>query len=152
MISEIEVVCAEDWMAPRLAAIEAACFSHPWSLSALEDEFACPDAWIVCALLNEEIVAYGSMRVVLDEGSIGNIACLPQFRGFGAGGKILDTLIDRAKGNGLSRIFLEVRPSNAPAVGLYRSRGFQELGRRKGFYRDPAEDALLMSLIIGLEA
>ena len=83
MISEIEVVCAEDWMAPRLAAIEVACFSHPWSLSALEDEFACPDAWIVCALLNEEIVAYGSMRVVLDEEALEILPVCPSFEVLG---------------------------------------------------------------------
>lgn len=142
------VVAAEKEMLPAIAAIEEVCFSHPWSLAALEGELAQSDARMVCALYGEKVAAYGSMRMVLGEASIGNIACLPDFRGQGAGGRVLDALIACAKEAGMERLLLEVRPSNTAAIALYRGRGFAELGRRKGFYRDPTEDALMMELTL----
>ena len=148
MSSVIEIVPAGAWAIAQIGEIEKACFSHPWSIAALEQELACPDAWMLCALFDGEVAAYGSMRAALDEGSIGNIACLPRFRGRGAGGKILDGLVQAAQTNGLSSIFLEVRPSNTPAIRLYQSRGFVEVGRRRGFYRDPVEDAITMALAL----
>lgn len=141
------VIRAGKEMLPDIAAIEEVCFSHPWSPVALEGELVRSDARIFCALERDTVAAYGSMRMVLDEASIGNIACLPDFRGRGAGGQVLDALIACAKEAGMKRMLLEVRPSNTAAIVLYRSRGFVELGRRKGFYRDPTEDALMMEKI-----
>lgn len=148
MDNSFVVVSAQQEMLPAIVAIEEACFFHPWSLAALEGELAQSDARIVCALYGEKVAAYGSMRMVLEEASIGNIACLPDFRGQGAGGLVLDALIARAKESGLERMLLEVRPSNTAAIALYRGRGFVELGYRKGFYRDPTEDALMMELTL----
>lgn len=148
MDKSITVVPAEQPMLHAIAAIEQACFSHPWSLAALEGELERPDACILCAQCGGEVVAYGSMRMVLGEGSIGNLACLEAFRGRGIGGRLLDALIACGRQAGLERILLEVRPSNAPAIALYHSRGFATLGRRKGFYRDPPEDALMLELIL----
>ena len=148
MNKDIAIVPAEKPMLHAMAAIEQACFSHPWSLAALEGELERSDACILCALCGGEVVAYGSMRMVLGEGSIGNLACLDAFRGRGIGGRLLDALIACARQAGLERILLEVRPSNAPALALYRSRGFVTLGRRKGFYRDPPEDAFMLELAL----
>ena len=148
MSQEIEIVPVGTWALAQISEIEKSCFSHPWSMTALEQELACPDSYMLCALIGTDVAAYGSIRVALDEGSIGNIACLPQYRGRGAGGKILDGLVQIAKSRGTSSIFLEVRPSNTPAIRLYQSRGFAELGRRRRFYRDPAEDALTMVLAL----
>ena len=142
------VVPAKEEMLPAIAAVEEVCFSHPWSLAALREELARSDARIFCVLHRNTLAAYGSMRMVLDEASIGNIACLPDFRGRGAGGLVLDALIFCAKEAGQERMLLEVRPSNEAAIALYRGRGFAELGRRKGFYRDPTEDALMMELTL----
>ncbi len=129
-----------------LLAIEEACFAHPWSRAALEGELAREDACILCVQEGQTVAAYGSMRILFEEAEIGNIACLPSFRGQGLGGRVLDGLIARAKESGCERMLLEVRPSNEVAIGLYRSRGFEDLGRRKNFYRDPTEDALMMAL------
>lgn len=135
---------ADAGMLDDLAGIEAACFAHPWSRELLESELAREDAVILCALAAGRPVAYGSMRVVLDEGSIGNLACLPDYRHRGAGGMVLDGLLAAGAEQGARSILLEVRPSNTAAVRLYQSRGFSEIGRRKHFYRDPLEDAILM--------
>ncbi len=148
MDEAIVVVPAEQDLLSAIAAIEEACFSHPWSLSALEGELERPDACILCARCGGKVVAYGSMRMVLGEGSIGNLTCLEAFRGRGIGGRLLDALIACGRKAGLERILLEVRPSNAPAIALYHSRGFVTLGRRKGFYRDPPEDALMLELVL----
>lgn len=146
MDDAIFIVPAEQGLLHDIAVIEESCFSHPWSLAALEGELERPDACILCARCGGKIVAYGSMRMVLGEGSIGNLACLESFRGRGIGGRLLDALIACGRQAGLERILLEVRPSNAPALALYHSRGFVTLGRRNGFYRDPPEDALILEL------
>ena len=69
------------------------------------------------------------------------------FRGRGVGGSLLDSAIAAAKKHGAARLDLEVRESNRTAVRLYTRFGFTETGRRRGYYRSPEEDAVLMSLM-----
>ena len=126
-----------------LAEIELACFSEPWSERALailtED-----GGFGVVATLDDTPVAYGGMTHVLDEGSITNIATLPDYRGRGIGHAVVRALLDEAEMRGIATVFLEVRPSNLPALALYRAEGFVDCGIRKNFYRLPAEDAIQM--------
>ncbi len=126
--------------APAIAALEAACFSLPRLQAQIEREIgnfltACEDG---------EISGYIDAAVVLDEGYIGNIAVLPDQRGRGIGRALLHTLRERHRG-ALAFLTLEVRASNAPAIALYASEGFQQVGVRKGMYEQPKEDALLMT-------
>ena len=76
------------------------------------------------------------------EAEILNLAVDPAFRGRGVGALLLQHLLDQ----GFSKIYLEVRSSNHSAVGFYRRAGFAEVGRRRAYYSDPAEDALVMAL------
>ena len=92
------------------------------------------------------VVAYGGMLITVDEGQITNIAVHPEHRGQGLGLAIVQALIKHAKAEHLATITLEVRVSNTPAISLYRKVGFAEVGRRKGFYTKPTEDALIMEL------
>jgi len=126
-----------------LAELEALSFSEPWSRESLailtrEGGFG------VVAMLGGRVVAYGGATFVLDEGSITNIATHPDLRGRGIGHAVVRALLTAARARGITSVFLEVRPSNAPALALYRSEGFEEVGVRRSFYRLPTEDAILM--------
>lgn len=132
-------------MLPGVAVLEKMCFAEPWSESSLE--MLCRDGGVGFAVLagdGKSVIAYGGMITVLDEGQITNIAVHADFRRQGYGGKILGALLDFAFGNGLESVSLEVRESNVAAINLYSSYGFAAVGRRRGFYRNPHEDALVM--------
>ena len=128
------------------AALEKLCFHQPWSASSLE--LLTKDGIGVGYLCEQtgDIVAYGGMLIAVDEGQITNIAVHPDRRGQGLGLAIVQALIKHAKAARLATITLEVRVSNTPAISLYRKVGFAEVGRRKGFYTKPTEDALIMEL------
>jgi ribosomal-protein-alanine N-acetyltransferase len=78
------------------------------------------------------------------EGEIADIAVAPRARGRGIGGALLDEATVRLADTGVRALFLEVRESNSAARGLYDSRGFAPVGRRRGYYRHPPEDALVL--------
>lgn len=132
------------------AALEKLCFHQPWSASSLElltKEGI--GVGYLCTLPASEpltVTAYGGMLIAVDEGQITNIAVHPDHRQQGLGLSILQALVKHAKAERLATITLEVRVSNAPAIALYRKVGFVEVGRRKGFYTKPTEDALIMEL------
>ncbi len=135
---------------PAIAALEAMCFSEPWSEASLYDTLSSPDAMLVCAVLAETVIGYGGIYLspaVGDfpgEGNITNIAVLPAYRGRGIGRTLLLSLLEAAMRRGAKEIFLEVRVSNASAIRLYEAVGFDTVGTRKNFYKQPREDALIM--------
>ena len=130
-----------------VAQIERECFSQPWSEQALEILLA-DNAVAVVAVLDGGVAAYAGMTCVLDEGQITNVATLPSFRRLGLARAVLDELVARARERGVHSIFLEARVSNTPAISLYKSLGFCEIGTRRRFYSAPVEDAVLMELKI----
>lgn len=81
-----------------------------------------------------------------DEMEIENVVIAQGLRRFGLGSLVLERLLQTAKNEGIKRIFLEVRQSNAAAIRLYEKAGFVTTGRRKSYYRDPDEDALLLEI------
>lgn len=78
------------------------------------------------------------------EWELENIAVLPQFRRRGVGRELLCALLTAARQQGAERIYLEVRESNDGAIRLYQAAGFQLLSRRRAYYLNPSEDALVM--------
>ena len=96
------------------------------------------------ALSSEAFAGYICMYTALDEGEITNVAVDEKDRGRGVGQALLKEAFKCAKRKGLEKIFLEVRESNVPAIELYKKTGFEKTGIRRGFYRNPTEDALLM--------
>ena len=126
-----------------VAGIEKECFSTPWSEEALQSELINPHTVMLVCEDGNETVGYVSMRYVLDEGYINNVAVSPGFRRRGAARALLTALEDRAVIKRLSFISLEVRESNGAARALYESLGYKQTGRRRGFYRLPTEDALI---------
>ena len=83
-------------------------------------------------------------RRMLDEGEILNLAVRRQDRRKGQGRALLSAALEQLQRGGVSRVYLEVRESNAAAIAFYQKQGFSKSGRRPGYYRDPAEAAILM--------
>ena len=131
---------------PQIAALERACFSHPWSEDMLREELW-NDAAVIVAAEGEDgtVLGYAGLQTVLDEGYINNVAVDPRVRRPGVAAVHIAAIVRFAKAK-LAFLTLEVRASNAPAIALYEKHGFQEVGRRKDYYDDPKEDAILMTL------
>ena len=128
----------------QVAELEKLCFSDPWSeksvASELENELA---LWLV-ALEGETLAGYVGSQTVMGETDMMNIAVSPAFRRQGIARELIQALIRELKERESHSLTLEVRASNAPALALYESLGFSQVGRRPGYYRNPKEDALIL--------
>lgn len=133
---------------PAVLEIEAKNYNFPWSEGIFNDclKAANYSCW-VCEEL-DNIVGYSILSIAVGESHIMNICVEPQLQGKGVGSKMLENMIDLARKKSES-IFLEVRPSNIAAIALYDKRGFNEIGRRKGYYpavEGEREDAVMLGL------
>lgn len=131
-----------------LVELEHQCFSIPWTRGQLDAEL--PDAHheFLVAEAGENVLGYVGMMHVLDEGYISNVAVAPAQRRQGIARALIKALLARAEALRLSFVTLEVRESNAPAIALYEGFGFRPVGRRKGYYDAPKEDAILMTTFL----
>ena len=145
----MQIVKMEKEHCEILAELEKLCFSRPWSQKALEDEVDNPRAYFVTAVDGDKILGYGGMHCSHMECYIDNIAVFGHHRRKGVGSAIVEALAAEARRQRAEFISLEVRPSNRAAVALYTKLGFVEEGRRKGFYTDPTEDALILTRRFG---
>ena len=128
-----------------VAELERMCFSTPWNEAMLEEELYNDTAsFIVAEGEDGSVLGYAGLHVVLDEGYIDNVAVRPSCRWMGIADRLLDVFVRFGQAN-LAFLTLEVRPSNTAAVALYEKNGFREAGRRKGYYDNPKEDALLLT-------
>ena len=128
-----------------VAALEALCFTAPWSeqsLSLLLGEAAF--GMVAVKTEADTPVAYVGMMTVLDEGQITNVATHPDYRRRGLAAAVLMALLAEARARGLATVTLEVRESNAAAIALYEKHGFSVVGKRNHFYQNPREHALVM--------
>ena len=125
-------------------ALEQACFSLPWSREALEKELENSIARYLVAEHGGKLIAYCGMWLIIDEAHITNIAVEEAYRKQAVGTKLLCAAQDLARKEGMRSMTLEVRESNAPAIGLYEKLGFQAYGLRKKYYPDNGENALIM--------
>lgn len=130
---------------PQIAEIEKASFSKPWSEKSITESFLSQSNIFFVAEINGKIVGYIGMTLSIDEGYILNVAVLPQYRKQGVGRKLVESLISFGENNKLVFITLEVRESNIPAISLYTQYGFSQVGKRKNYYSNPSEDALLLT-------
>lgn len=128
-----------------LYAIEVASFSTPWSKKALALDLENPLSHYI--LLEDDqgkVLGYGGMMKLVDEGHILNIALAPEAQGKGYSHRLMEAMVDLAQDLGIRAMTLEVRPSNEPALALYEDFGFKVGGRRKNYYIDNQEDALIL--------
>jgi ribosomal-protein-alanine N-acetyltransferase len=93
-----------------------------------------------------EVLGFVTCRLIPPEAEIENIVVSESCRRHGIGGQLLVELVEKLGDAGIETLHLEVRVSNQPAIGLYKSFGFSEAGRRPRYYSDPVEDAVLMTL------
>lgn len=129
-----------------VAALERQCFSSPWSAQLLEDELYNPNVSLIVAEGEDgAVLGYGMIGVVLDEGCLEKIAVDPRHRRQGVAQEILKAFLRFGQAH-LAFLTLEVRQSNAPAIALYQKLGFEEVGRRKNYYSDVKEDAVLLTI------
>lgn len=131
----------------ELEKLERICFSRPWSKKMLGEELENDCAAFLVAEEPEthRVLGYAGVLVMADEGYITNVAVFPDYRRQGIAAQIIKVFCDFAAGNHLSFLTLEVRPTNTAAIELYRSFGFEEVGRRKNYYDLPKEDALILT-------
>lgn len=132
---------------PQVVAIEDRSFPNPWSESSfryeiVENPYA--SLFVVRSPGGGGVVAFACVWVVDQEIKINNIAVHPRWRGQGIATRLIDFLIAFGAGQGCREMSLEVRPSNAAAIRLYRSAGLVPVGRRKQYYSDTHEDAIVM--------
>ena len=136
----------------EIAQIERQCFSMPWSESALEEELYIPQAsFIVAQRADGAVLGYAGLHVAADEGYIDNIAVREDYRRQGIADDLLDVFVRFGAAN-LAFLTLEVQPSNQAAIDLYFKHGFAQVGRRKDYYENPREDAIIMTLEFGEES
>ena len=125
--------------------IENECFSHPWTRENLENELNNPTSVFYAALENDEVTGYIGMSTVIDEGYIFNVAVTESQRKKGTGSALISEIVTYCKKNNFAFVTLEVRQSNQKAISLYSHFGFIKVGERKSYYRDPEENAILMT-------
>jgi len=140
--------------APAVAALEAACFSHPWTEEQICQElvYGPPGAVLVlwaaddAAPRRRRLAAYCAYRLVLDEMHVMDVAVSPSWRRRGLATWLLRLSLRRATLDGARRAVLEVRAGNEAARALYARLGFEAVGRRRDYYREPPEDAAVLVL------
>ena len=128
-------------------AIESRAYEFPWSIGIFRDCLRADyPAWVMHD--HGRVEGYFLMSIAAGEAHVLNVCVAPELQGQGHGRRLLQALVHIARGRGVERIFLEVRPSNLGAIRLYHREGFNEIGRRPRYYpaRDGREDALVMAL------
>ena len=130
--------------ADAVEAVEKASFSVPWSRKSFWEEAANERTYYLLALDDDEVIGYAGTWILDDEAQITNVAVAPEYRGQKVGAGLMTELIKEAKKRGATRMTLEVRPSNAAALALYKKFGFRDCGHRPHYYLDNGEDAVIM--------
>jgi ribosomal-protein-alanine N-acetyltransferase len=130
----------------NILEIERQSFVTPWTKGMVEETLASPIS--VNYILEEggRLLGYIMLYWVADEAHILNLAIHPARRREGLGSRLISHAIDHSTKSGVSDFFLEVRESNHSAQGLYGKLGFKAIGRRKRYYTETKEDALVMQL------
>lgn len=131
---------------PHVSDIERRSYDFPWSHGVFRD---CLLAGYQCFVLehDDDLVGYGILSVAAGEAHILNLCVDPNYRSLGYGELLLDEMLFRARASSVREIFLEVRPSNANALKLYRKKGFYQVAKRPKYYqsREGREDAAVLA-------
>lgn len=130
----------------EVVALEQRIQAFPWTPGNFRDSLAAGhEAWLKRE--DGRVAAFAIAMSVVDEMHLLAIGVTPQRQRQGVGAALLDFLCANARADGLARMLLEVRPSNAGALAFYRRAGFAEIGRRRGYYpsAEGREDAIVMA-------
>ncbi len=133
-------------LVPQIAELERQSFSLPWTEQMLYDELESLNSSCIVAVDGDRrVLGYASLTVAADEGYVNNIAVRRELRRQGLASDLLGVFLRFAQARKLAFLTLEVRPSNLAAIALYEKHGFRQVGRRKNYYDEPTEDAILMT-------
>lgn len=129
--------------ASGIAELEAEIFTDPWDERSIRD---CIGRGGMCFVARDDsgVIAYVIGTLIAPEGEIYRIAVKESKRLRGIGYRLLDYAVKTERGRGLETLFLEVRRENAAARALYKAYGFSEIAVRKGYYKNPTDDAIVM--------
>lgn len=128
----------------HVAQLEKICFSDPWSENSVASELKNKLALWLVAEEDGRVAGYIGSQTCGDESDVMNVAVHPDYRRRGIAEALVNALVEELKAIESRCLTLEVRASNVPAIALYEKLGFVEIGRRKNYYRNPKEDALIM--------
>jgi len=124
--------------------IEGEAYPEPWTYQMFRQELDNGQGYFCVMYFNEEIAGYGGFWLLLDEAHITRVTTVSRLRGMGLGRRLMRHLLETASERGAVVARLEVRESNAAALHLYESLGFLREGRRKAYYQNTNEDAIVM--------
>lgn len=147
MIWDERTVMVREMKASDLQAVwelEKNCFSDAWSMKLLADALENDFDYFVVSESDGVVTGYANLRILAGEGEIERIAVDEKYRRSGHGRELMDAMELIASKAGVRDITLEVREHNMAARKLYESCGFAEEGRRRSYYRNPTEDAIIM--------
>lgn len=128
----------------QMTAIEAQVFSQPWSRKSFEEALSYENLLFVVAVMEETIIGYCGLYMVLDEGNVINVAVKEEFRGRHIAQEMLTFLMEEGAKQNITAFTLEVREHNETALHVYENMGFESVGIRKNFYEKPIENAIIM--------
>ena len=137
----IEIIRMNESHVAAVAELERQNFSAPWDEASVRSELTNKLALWLVALDGEEVVGYVGSQTVLQEADMMNVAVRDSHRRRGIARALVEELIRQLDAYQLT---LEVRQSNAPAISLYESMGFTQVGLRKNYYQKPKENALIL--------
>lgn len=130
--------------APEIAELESEIFSDPWSEGDVTSYICRETAMCFTATDESGVVGYIIGTKIPPEGEIYRIAVRSDKRQRGIGYRLLSYALKTELGEGVETVFLEVRSRNIPAIALYKAYGFSECGKRKNYYQNPCDDAVVM--------
>lgn len=133
--------------AGKVAVLEKANFSVPWSEQSFREAAAKEENIYVVAEESGEILGYAGAWGVFGEADITNVCVREDSRKKGIGVNLLYFLMEEGKKADIKTFFLEVRESNVAAIKLYEKLGFHKVGIRKNFYEKPVENGIVMSYL-----
>jgi len=138
---------------PAVGAVERASYPYPWSEGIFRD---CLRVGYLCRVAEHAgtVVAHGIVAMGAGEAHVLNVCVADGMRGRGIGRRMMLLLLERSAQAGMHEVFLEVRPTNLHAIALYQSLGFNEVGRRRGYYQAEVgrEDALVLKLSLPVKS
>ena len=134
---------------PEITGVEEKCIPGGWSEKGFSDWLQNKNTVIFKAVLDGKTVGFANGSWVLDEGELLNIAVLENYRNMGIAGELFNFLEKYLKEKKVRKIFLEVREKNLPAISFYEKHGFIKNGLRKDYYKNPADNGVLMMKNIG---
>ena len=144
MQTNIYIYPAKETDAADISAVEALCFSDAWSEASVRSALSSPLTAALVAYVGGVCVGYLLSSLLSPEGELLRIGVHPSYRRRGIGAMLMEGFLKEAKTRECTRLFLEVRADNEGAIALYRRFGFLDNGIRRGYYKNPTADALLM--------